>query len=132
MRHRSRVSRHSGPLPSPRELGEYEAALPGLAAEIVGMAKAEQAHRHKQEELALKQPYDLARMGQGCGLVALVFLAALAAYFAYKGAYGWAAAVGVLDIGAIVTVFVTGHAARGRASDTGSEEEDEDEEDDQD
>lgn len=39
--------RHSGPLPSPKQLRLYEECQPGLAERIVSMAEREQAHRHK-------------------------------------------------------------------------------------
>lgn len=38
--------RHRGPLPSPRQLSEYEQCLPGTAERIVAMAEKEQTHRH--------------------------------------------------------------------------------------
>ena len=43
---RASESSHSGPLPPPRQLREYEQALPGLAERIVRLAEAEQDHRH--------------------------------------------------------------------------------------
>lgn len=44
---------HSGPLPPASEIEAYENALPGLAKEIVEMAKAEQKARHSLQEEAL-------------------------------------------------------------------------------
>lgn len=41
--------RHSGPLPSPRQLREYEGTLPGGAERIFQMAEREQSHRHVQQ-----------------------------------------------------------------------------------
>jgi len=38
--------RHRGPLPSPRQLHDYDKCLPGAAERIVAMAEREQAHRH--------------------------------------------------------------------------------------
>lgn len=39
--------RHSGPLPPPRQLVEYDKAVPGGAERIFLMAEREQAHRHE-------------------------------------------------------------------------------------
>lgn len=38
---------HSGPLPDPQDLEQYNNVLPGAAERIVAMAEKEQAHRHK-------------------------------------------------------------------------------------
>ncbi|WP_206668814.1 DUF2335 domain-containing protein [Stutzerimonas nosocomialis] len=42
--------RHSGPLPSPRQLREYEDVVPGGAERIFQMAEREQSHRHEQQK----------------------------------------------------------------------------------
>lgn len=42
--------RHSGPLPSPRQLREYEEIVPGGAERIFQMAERQQSHRHQQEK----------------------------------------------------------------------------------
>lgn len=49
--------RHSGPLPPPRQLVEYDKALPGGAERIFQMAEREQAHRHQMQskEAELRQ-----------------------------------------------------------------------------
>ena len=46
---------HSGPLPAPRQLSDYEAVLPGLAERIVRLTEAEQQHRHATVALALRR-----------------------------------------------------------------------------
>ena len=43
------TSVHQGPLPSPRQFGEYNAILPGSADRILSMAEKEQANRHQWE-----------------------------------------------------------------------------------
>ncbi|AUG76102.1 hypothetical protein CFP65_1198 [Kitasatospora sp. MMS16-BH015] len=114
------VSR-SGPLPDARELQSYEQVHPGAANRILSMAEREQRHRHDMEERIVTQPFRLARIGQGCGLAAVLLLGALAAYLAYLGEGGLAAVVAALDIAAIVTVFVTGQAAARRSDEDDSE-----------
>lgn len=44
---------HSGWLPTPKYLQEYEAILPGLAERIVALPEREQAHRHRVIEKSL-------------------------------------------------------------------------------
>lgn len=102
------VSRHTGPLPAPHTLAEYEAVLPGLAERIVNMAENEQAHRHDLEKTDLRQDYVISRTGQALGITALVVIAALAAYLGSLGHPGWAATVAGIDLAAVVGVFVTG------------------------
>ncbi|MFB8773464.1 DUF2335 domain-containing protein [Streptomyces broussonetiae] len=104
---------HRGPLPSPESLAEYERALPGLAERIVRMAEAEQGHRHHMERTDLQQDYRVARTGQAFGLVALIVIAALAAYLGFLGHPGWAVVAAGIDIAAIVGVFVTGQLRSG-------------------
>lgn len=41
-------------LPSPKELREYDAALPGAAERIIAMAELEQAERHRAQAYALE------------------------------------------------------------------------------
>jgi|GEM_PF-6277390 len=43
------VTLHSGPLPSPKDLAEYEKTCPGLARDIFEWAKSEQNNRHVVE-----------------------------------------------------------------------------------
>jgi hypothetical protein len=43
-----------GPIPPPAMLGEFDRVVPGLAAQIVTMALAEQKHRHRWERTALR------------------------------------------------------------------------------
>jgi uncharacterized membrane protein len=44
-----KTSVHQGPIPSPRQFGEYNEILPGSADRILSMAEKEQGHRHQWE-----------------------------------------------------------------------------------
>ncbi len=59
---------HKGPLPHPRILGGYDAVIPGAAREILDMAKAEQAHRHRMDNRETAYPY----FGMAGGLLCLL------------------------------------------------------------
>ena len=54
----------SGPLPSARELAEYDRLLPGLAREIVDEARANMASDRKINELAVQTSAELDKRGQ--------------------------------------------------------------------
>lgn len=48
------VTQHTGPLPAPEVLADYERLQPGMAAVLVEMARAEQDHRQSQERARLQ------------------------------------------------------------------------------
>lgn len=72
---------HSGPLPSPELLAEYDRILPGAAREIMDMAVREQTHRHASETAERRYPY----WGMFLGFFALVFCLTEAVYLALHG-----------------------------------------------
>lgn len=89
---------YSGPLPHPRHFEKYEAVLPGSAREILGMAKKEQAHRHRTQNLELSYPY----VGMLLGFIAFLACIAAAVFLTIWGREGIAwAFVGVPVVGVI-------------------------------
>jgi len=78
----TRVEQHSGPLPHPRIIREYEEIIPGGADRIIKMAELEQSQRHELEKQVLqidrdanRATIDTDRMGMLSALiVALVTL----------------------------------------------------------
>ncbi|MBY0429661.1 MAG: DUF2335 domain-containing protein [Rhodospirillales bacterium] len=56
-----------GPLPHPEHFEHYEAAVPGSASRIIGMAEREQRHRHWGDKLILISEAGLAMVGMGIG-----------------------------------------------------------------
>ncbi|MEY2160870.1 MULTISPECIES: DUF2335 domain-containing protein [unclassified Rhodanobacter] len=91
------VAVHSGPLPSPQQLAEYEQASPGLALEIVGMAKSEQITRHH----CMRSEVDAIKRGQLCAIAAFALAMGATCFLAYVGAYIAAGSIG----GTAITVF---------------------------
>jgi uncharacterized membrane protein len=76
----------SGPLPPPGVLRGYDDVVPGLAREIVDQWKGETAHRHQvvnylreTDRLAMEGYYAAEKRSQIFGLIAIVFVIALAA-----------------------------------------------------
>lgn len=108
-------SAHSGPMPSPQTLAEYDQVVPGLAREIVDMAKAEQMHRHSMEDLVVRGEHDASRRGQKFGLAALVLLLLIAGYMVFEGSAEAAAWLLSATVVGVVGVFVTGRIVEQRA-----------------
>lgn len=106
---------HSGPLPAPETLAEYEKILPGLAERIVRLAEqpheeftVEQRHRHGMEG----KIFDHTRLYRTTGLwmgffVALLSLAS-AFYCASKSNWLGVAAFLCLPVLGVISVLVTG------------------------
>lgn len=118
--------RHRGPLPSPRQLREYEDCLPGVAERIVAMAEREQAHRHeissrfgdfRNNTLEHVKTRDF--RGQIFGTILSLSVIALSFYMV---ALGFATTAGVLAGGTLVGlagVFVTRQRATSGSDEVG-------------
>lgn len=103
----SRLS-HSGPLPPPEQLAGYEQVLPGLAERIVCLTEAEQRHRHKIVELAVRRDARIRERGQALAMIALVLMLVFCWYLAATGNARTSGVVAVGLIAAVVGIFVTG------------------------
>ncbi len=60
---------HSGPLPDPQTLEQYNQILPGAADRIIGMAEREQAHRHIIQQKTLTAQFAATIAGQACAVL---------------------------------------------------------------
>lgn len=97
---------HSGPMPSPRQLSEYDNVLPGLAAEIRNEFLANGKHVREMERLALEahkndnmQNRKVAERLVWGALAASVLLALLG--------HDWVAGtIAVSTVGAVITGFL--------------------------
>lgn len=76
---------YSGPIPPPEHLARYEQIKPGLADEIMALAKNEQAHRHKIERMAIRS------FSVGPWLSALLGLSSIVASTILYTTVGWTA-----------------------------------------
>lgn len=56
-------------------------------------------------ELPYRMPYRIARLGQLCGLVAVLTLFVLAGWIAYQGSPGWAFGTGLSGVIGLAAVF---------------------------
>jgi uncharacterized membrane protein len=103
---------HSGPLPHPSILEDYDRVLPGAAERILAMAESQSNHRQNLEGryLAAESPNSV--WGIICGLfLGLVGLSASG--ICVYGGHGWpGAALGGVTLASLVGVFVYGTSQR--------------------
>lgn len=99
---------HSGPLPSPKMLKEYDAVLPGGAERIFAMAEKEQSARLKYNHDALSGEISLDRRGQWMGFSIAIIILVMAAIFAWRGNTTFAGTLVAIDLIGLVSVFVLG------------------------
>ena len=103
-----KYSSHSGWLPPPSTMREYENLLPGLAERIVLMPEREQNHRHETVSTHIKRNYDVKERGQKYALVSMMTIILFSAYLAYLGEIAWAGRVAIGTLAAVVGIFITG------------------------
>lgn len=104
---RERIS-HSGWLPTPEYMKEYDLALPGLAERIVALPEREQTFRHATTKDIVNRDYSLRTTGQWMGLTALCLVLAFCTFLTVWGSGAAAAWVAGTVIVGTVGVFVTG------------------------
>ena len=76
---------HSGPLPAPEDLADYERICPGAADRIITMAESNMNHRQSMEKTLVKSEYGLRTRGQWLALAALVVMLAVIAFTFWLG-----------------------------------------------
>ncbi|HIE5440285.1 TPA: DUF2335 domain-containing protein [Serratia marcescens] len=107
------VSTHrSGPLPDAEELARYEKIAPGMAQEILEMAKSAQGYRQKQGERSLSGAIWKDRLGQIFAIICVFVFAYVALEMIKAGAFGYAALVLGAELVALVGVFVIGRTEK--------------------
>jgi uncharacterized membrane protein len=108
------TSYHSGPLPDPDTLFQYNEIAPGAADRIIAMAEREQRHRHETDR-ALVRMHSRNTAG---GLVSatLIGLAAIGggAYGMVNGGDIAGAGVALGGLASLVWVYVTGKKSEER------------------
>lgn len=112
----SRMESHSGWLPTPDYMRQYDAILPGLAERIVALPEREQAHRHGVVDTMVKGEVALKRRGQSFAMASVVLFLGFSGLLVYCGQFDWAAKVAMFGIVGIVGIFVTGKWADAKAA----------------
>lgn len=82
---RFQIKQHSGPLPAPEALLEYDRIVPGAAERILHMAEKQQSHRHEQEKLDLNEGVKYARRGQWMAFTITTAAFVVGTYLAFTG-----------------------------------------------
>ena len=110
---------HSGPLPAPFTMEQYETILPGSAERIVSMAEKEQKHRHSREREIVWTEMFCKAGGLICGLV-IGLAAILGGIYAIVSGHDVAGTlVGGAGLTGLVSVFVVGSREKQPPSEKG-------------
>lgn len=103
-----RSSLHSGPLPHPELLQQYEQVQPGFAERIVSMTEKEGEHRRDINRTFVRRSFNAARLGMWFGLSSVLAVVSLCFYCLYLGHAKEAATIAVGVLASLATVFVWG------------------------
>lgn len=112
MRQTTVTHAHSGPLPSPEDLKNYDLVNPGTAQKIVAMAENQQNHRIRIEAQVITEQLVQSARGQHYALAVAMTMILASFIMVIKGhdtAGGW---VGGTTLVGLVTVFITGRATQ--------------------
>jgi uncharacterized membrane protein len=102
----SEISHHSGPLPRPSDMAQYEVIKPGFAERIMRLAEKEQDHRHAFTDGLVKRDYNLKTVGQYFAMASVLVFLGFAAYLGFLGDTRSAAFVASVAVG-VVGIFIT-------------------------
>ena len=113
----SHITARLGPLPDPLTLLEYEQIRPGFADRIMQMAEAAAAHRRQRENKIIDGTFRAESRGSYMAFIlAMAFLAA-STWLIHGGHDVAGGAMGVIDIGSLVYIFI--HGRQGRRQEQG-------------
>jgi uncharacterized membrane protein len=99
---------HSGPLPSPDFLKQYDLIIPGLAERIVKMAEDQQSHRLSLENKVISSQLDESKRGQFLGVTVATLCIIASFTLSLLGHEYVAGIIGGTTVIGLVTVFVLG------------------------
>jgi uncharacterized membrane protein len=108
------LSYRSGPLPSAKELAEYDAVVPGMAKTLVDNLTSQTEHRIEIETIVVKGNDKRATRGQWMAFILALVVFAIGGYLLAndKKTEGLVAIIG--SISGMVVVFVTGKIFQAR------------------
>lgn len=115
------AERHSGPLPHPKILAQYGEVIPNAPERILAMAEAQSQHRREMEKEAMSQEryklqidFRLAIGGLVSAFIITICFLAVAGILISQGHEVSGAVLGVIDLTALVGVFIYGSRLRGQ------------------
>ena len=103
---------HTGPLPHPAILEEYNRIHPGAADRIIEMAEQESQHRRRLEKQALEAEIIEIRIGQIFAFLIGVVTILSGSYTAMQGAQIAGGFIGTAGVVGLVSVFIVGHRTK--------------------
>lgn len=125
----TRSVRHSGPLPTPSDLRQYDGIISNGAERIMQLAEREQMHRHELEkreqsliERAEQHDFTVTTRGQRYGLAICLLIILVAVVLAFFGHERLAGALVIVDLASLAAVFVAGRYLPGRSTSSGVEQ----------
>jgi len=107
---------HSGPIPHPIILRQYEELLPGAADRIIKMAEKQAEHRQELEKKNLDYSHGQITKGQYLGFFIGLISIIAGAYCSIQGATIPGSFIGTAGVVGLVTVFVLGSRKKGKDS----------------
>ena len=102
------IKSYSGPIPSPGQLREFEAILPGLANRLVTMAENQSAHRIETEKFVVNSQQRQSGVGQYLGFIISVLAICGGIYLAVNGHPGVGGTLTSGTVISLATIFVLG------------------------
>lgn len=103
---------HSGPLPDPSTLVEYNNAVPDAAERIIQMAEKQQQHRMEIEKAVVFSSNRQSSIGQILGFIIALVCIGGAVYLALNGYEKTAIVIATTTIIGLCTIFVLGKKAQ--------------------
>lgn len=104
------IAHHSGPIPPPEILKQYNEIDPNFANRIMSMAEAESQHRHSFEQKALQGAIDVDKRGQHYGLAISLIAITVGTWLTVSGYPKVGGTFLTATVIALATLFVTGRA----------------------
>lgn len=99
---------HSGSLPAPRTLGQYNGVVKEGAERIMRMAENQANHRMELEKHVVKGQLFQSQLGQIFGFTLALVAMGLTAWLAISGHTAVAVALATTTVGAVATAFIVG------------------------
>ena len=118
------ISRHAGPLPSPKTLALYKDVMPDLPERIVRMAEKEGDHRRDMEEKLIRGNLNMKERGQWFGLIIAMFTLGIASFLIMYDHPISGGFIGIGGVCTLVAIFVTGKYRGGKSRQKKDEEQD--------
>lgn len=111
--------RHSGPLPAPRQLREYEEIVPGGAERIFQMAEREQLQRHAVQnsdvqfrEGAFSHVQARENRGQKIAFILCLIILGMGGYLIGTGHAGLGTTLMMATLASVASVFLLGRGSK--------------------